>query len=118
VAADLGRKGWIGDPRSLALETTFLLDARLARAAIDQELGSILADERMGPELIRTLETYLGARQNIRKTAALLDLSPRTVAYRLERIQTLLGRSLEGGLSMRLGAALMALSVLRQAGTK
>ena len=117
VAANLGRQGWIGDTGELALETTFLLDQPLTHAAIEQELGSILADERMGDELIETLEVYLGSRQNIRETGRQLHLAPRTVAYRLERIESLLGGPIEGAASVRIGAALLALSVLRQAGS-
>ena len=116
IAASLGRKGWIGDPGNLALETTFLLDEPLTASVIDQHLGAILADARMGEELIETLEVYLGSRQNIRETARRLHLATRTVAYRLERIETLLGSSLDGETSARVGAALLALRVTRQAG--
>ena len=115
VAADLARRGWIGDAGTLALETTFLLDQELMAAAIEQELGALLADERMGEELIETLEVYLGARQNIRETARRLHLAPRTVAYRLERIETLLGHELEGDSISRIGAALLGLRVTREA---
>jgi DNA-binding PucR family transcriptional regulator len=38
------------------------------------------------------------------------------VAYRLERIETLLGRSLDGEAAVRLGAALLALRVSRRVG--
>ena len=116
VAASLGRRGWIGDPGELALETTFLLDARLVREVIHNELGPLLADPRMGEELIETLEVYLGSKQNIREAARRLHLAPRTVAYRLERIETLLGRDLDGETAVRLGAALLALRVSRQVG--
>ena len=115
VAASLGRRGWLSDPSELALESTFLLDRDLAQAAIGQELGPLLADARMGEVLLETLEVYLGARQNIREAARRLHLAPRTVAYRLERIETLLGRELDGDVAMRLGAALLALRVNRQA---
>jgi hypothetical protein len=116
VASSLGRRGWISDPGELALETTFLLDDELVRAAIEQELGPLLADARMGEELVTTLEVYLGARQNIREAARQLHLAPRTVAYRLERIETLLGHKLEGDVTVRLSAALLALRVTREAG--
>jgi hypothetical protein len=116
VAASLGRRGWIGDPGELALETTFLLDARLVREVIHNELGPLLADPRMGEELIETLEVYLGSKQNIREAARRLHLAPRTVAYRLERIETLLGHDLDGEIAVRLGAALLALRVSRQVG--
>lgn len=116
VATSLGRSGWIGDPGGLALETTFLLDEALVRAAVERELGALLADTRMGEELIETLEVYLGSRQNTRETARRLHLAPRTVAYRLERIETLLGHDLDGDAAMRLSTALLALRVTRQAG--
>ncbi len=114
VASGLGRRGWIGEPSTIALETTFLLDPALVRSAIEHELGPLLADERMGDELIETLEVHLASRQNIRETARRLHLASRTVAYRLERIESLLGRSLDGEESMRIAAALMALRVSRQ----
>jgi hypothetical protein len=116
VAESLGRRGWIDDPAELALETTFLLDDELVQAAINEELGALLDDPRMGEELVETLEVYLGSRQNIREAARRLHLAPRTVAYRLERIETLLGQKLEGDAAMRLSAALLALRVSRQAG--
>jgi hypothetical protein len=116
VAERLGRSGWIGDPGQLALESTFLLDDELVRAAVEQELGPLLADARMGEELLETLEVFLGSRQNIREAARRLHLAPRTVAYRLERIEALLGRKIDGDASVRLGAALLALRVSRQAG--
>jgi hypothetical protein len=116
VAEALGRHGWIGDPTELALESTFLLDAPLAQAVVDKELGPLLADPRMGQELIATLEVFLGSRQNIRETARRLHLAPRTVAYRLERIETLLGHDLEGEAAVRVSAALMALRVSQQVG--
>ena len=116
VAAALDRRGWIGDPGSMALETTFLLDRTLVRSAVERELGPLLADQRMGQELIETLEVYLGSKQNIRETARRLHLAPRTVAYRLERIETLLGVELDGEVTMRLSAALIALRVNRETG--
>ena len=115
VAAALGQRGWIGNPGQLALETTFLLDRSLVESAVEQELGLLLSDPRMGEELVKTLEVYLGARQNIREAARRLHLAPRTVAYRLERIETLLGAEVDGDVAMRLSAALLALRVNRQA---
>jgi hypothetical protein len=115
VAEALGRRGWIGDPDELALETTFLLDRKLVDSAVRRELGPLLSDPRMGEELLETLEVYLGSRQNTREAARRLHLAPRTVAYRLERIETLLGEELDGDVAMRLGAAILALRVSRQA---
>ena len=118
VAANLGRRGWIGNPEMLAMETTFLLDEALVQSAIEQELGPLLADERMGEEFIETLEVYFGSRMNIQETARRLHLASRTVAYRLDRIEKLLGRELEGDPSARIGVALVALRVTRQAGKR
>jgi hypothetical protein len=116
VADSLGRRGWFNDPGQLALESTFLLDDELVRSAVERELGPLLADVRMGEELIETLEVFLGSRQNIRETARRLHLAPRTVAYRLARIETLLGQPLDGDAAVRLSAAVLALRVNRQAG--
>ena len=114
VAVSLDQRGWIADPDMYALETMYLLDGQLATRAIDRELGPLLADERMGEEYVETLETYLASGQNSRETARRLHLSPRTVTYRLERIEELLGRELDSEASLRLGAALLALRVSRQ----
>lgn len=116
VAEALGRHGWISDTGDLALETTFLLDERLVQKVVERELGALLSDARMGDELIETLEVYLGAKQNIREAARQLHLAPRTVSYRLERIESLLGHELEGEAVVRVSAALLALRVSRQAG--
>jgi hypothetical protein len=116
VAEALGRWGWIDDPGELALETTFLLDERLLRTIIERELGPLLAEQRMGEELLDTLAVYLGARQNVREAARRLHLAPRTVSYRLERIESLLGHDLEGEAAARVAAALLALRVSRRVG--
>jgi DNA-binding PucR family transcriptional regulator len=70
----------------------------------------------MGDELIETLTMYLASGQNSREAARRLHLSPRTVSYRLERIESLLGHDLDTEASLRLGAALLALRVARDAG--
>jgi hypothetical protein len=115
VAAGLGYRGWVGDPSTIALETTFLLDQPLVRSAIEHELGALLADARMGEELIETLAVYLGCGQNSREAARQLHLSPRTVTYRLERIEALLGRELSSEAGLRLSAAILALRAVRRA---
>ena len=116
VAGRLGRCGWLGDPTTLSLESTFLLDERLVHAAITQELGPVLDDERMGETLVKTLHVFLDSRQSITETAKRLELAPRTVANHLARVETLLGRSLADCGGVRIGAALMALEVTRKAG--
>jgi DNA-binding PucR family transcriptional regulator len=48
----------------------------------------------------------------MRETARRLHLAPRTVAYRLQRIEELLGRPLDGHLRPRLSVALLAYRAL------
>jgi DNA-binding PucR family transcriptional regulator len=66
----------------------------------------------MGEELIETLDVYFEAGENMRETARRLHLANRTVAYRLERIETLLGGALDGTRRERLVVALMARRLL------
>jgi hypothetical protein len=49
----------------------------------------------MGPDLLETLEVYLDSGQNMREAGRRLHLAPRTVAYRLDRIASLLGHPLD-----------------------
>ena len=61
----------------------------------------------MGEELVETLQTYFDCGYNRRETARRLHLADRTVAYRLEREEDLLGHELEGEAGRRLIVALM-----------
>ncbi len=63
---------------------------------IEDELGPILDhDARASNPLLPTLRTYLACDGNKSQTAQLLYVQRRTLYYRLERITSLLGRSLE-----------------------
>lgn len=77
------------------------------------ELGPVLADERMGEELLETLDAYLSCGSDMRETARRLHLAHRTVAYRLERIEQLLGHPIEGPSYARLTVALLGWRSLR-----
>ena len=107
TAQRLGVRGWIPDPGRLAVERLLLADRELADAAVRRELGPLLADERMGPELIETLQAYFDAGENIAEAARRLHLATRTVAYRMERIESLLGYPLDGTAGRRLSTALL-----------
>jgi DNA-binding PucR family transcriptional regulator len=107
MAERLGRRGWIPDPQRLAVERLLLADRALADAAIQQELGPLLADERMGGELVETLQAYFDAGENMREAARRLNLATRTVAYRLEKIESLLGEPIGPESRRRLSIALM-----------
>jgi hypothetical protein len=106
--ADLiGRRGWIDDPEALAVERLLLASRELGASAVERELGPLLADERLGEELVETLQVYFDAGGNMRETARRMHLATRTVAYRLERIESLLGGQLDGELRRRLSVALL-----------
>jgi sugar diacid utilization regulator len=47
------------------------------------------------PHLLETLQTYFGLRQHRKAVAAALKVHPNTLSYRLERIENLLGASLD-----------------------
>ncbi|HEX5012722.1 MAG TPA: helix-turn-helix domain-containing protein [Candidatus Limnocylindrales bacterium] len=112
AAERLGRPGWIEDADDLAVERLLLLDESLLRRVVDRELGALLQEPRMGSELVETLRVFFEAGENMRETARRLHLAPRTVAYRLERIEELIGRPLDGDLRPRLSVALLAYRAL------
>ena len=66
----------------------------------------------MGDELVETLRVYFDAGENMRETARRLHLANRTVAYRLTRIQHLLGHPIDGATRQRLVIALLARRIL------
>jgi hypothetical protein len=116
TAERIGHPGWFGSPDELALEELLLLDEGLMRRTVDHELGPILADTRMGTELVETLRVYFDSGENMRETARRLHLANRTVAYRLERIETLLGRPIDAVSRQRLVVALVADRILGATG--
>jgi hypothetical protein len=116
TALRIGRDGWIATPDELALEELVTVDDDLLDAAVTRELGAILADGRMGSELIETLEVYLESGQNMREAGRRLHLAPRTVAYRLERIARLVGHPLDGAAYRRLSVATFAYRMRREGG--
>jgi DNA-binding PucR family transcriptional regulator len=106
VADGIGRRGLIDDLAELGVERLLLSDPDLAATVIDRELGPLLADARMGVELIETLQVFFDAGENGRETARRLHLADRTIAYRLERAEALLGHGFGGDAGRRLNVAL------------
>lgn len=108
-AADrLGHLGWVENVDDLAVERLLLLDEGLLRAVVRRELGALLDVPRMGDELVETLRVFFEAGENMRETARRMHLASRTVAYRLERIEEVLGRPIDGEIRPRLSVALLA----------
>ena len=106
IAKAIGRHGMIDDVAELGVERLLLSDPDLAATIIERELGPLLADPRMGEELVETLQVYVDAGGNRRETARRLHLADRTVAYRLERAEQLLGHGLDGEIGRRMNVAL------------
>ena len=107
TAQRLGIGGWIPDPDELALERLLLADRDLADAMVRSELGPVLADERFGAELVETLQAYFDAGENVTAAGRRLNLATRTVTYRLEKVESLLGHPLDDEHRRRLSTALM-----------
>jgi DNA-binding PucR family transcriptional regulator len=114
TAERLGHRGWLDHPDELAVERLLLIDDALLSVVVERELGPLLADLRMGEELVETLVVYFDAGENMREAARRLHLANRTVAYRLERIESLLGGPLDGARRERLVVALLARRVLER----
>ena len=62
------------------------------REWFQQTLGPLVAyDRQNNSELVKTLETFFDARQSIQQAAQQLFIHPKTLRYRLRRIQEILG---------------------------
>jgi purine catabolism regulator len=81
---------------------------------VHDELGALLAhDANESNELLPTLRTYLACDANKSRAADELNVQRRTLYYRLERLNSLLGKSLEDpDVRQSLGVAIRALSFL------
>jgi hypothetical protein len=77
----------------VALEAALLCDVRAARRFVERELGPLASGEARNRILCETLGTYLQSGCNAAAAAAVLQISDRTVAYRIHGIEDLLGRS-------------------------
>lgn len=84
----------------------------------ETELGPLIEhDARQNSELLQTLDAFLRANGNKIATARLLQLQRRSVYYRLDRIEQLLGTSLDDPeLRVRLYIALRAREMLQADG--
>jgi hypothetical protein len=111
VAIRLGRRGLVQADEVL-LERALLADEPLLAAAVVHELGPIFSASRNSRALLDTLAAYIESAENLRATARRLGVAPRTVAYRLARIETLLGAPVRGARLARISTALLGARLL------
>jgi len=89
----------------IALETTLMSDGDAARRFVAHELGPLAGGDERASSHRATLEAYLGTGMNASAASAVLDVSDRTIAYRISRIEEILGRTVTSR-SAELAAAL------------
>lgn len=111
VVERAGVRGRLVDARSVLLERALLAEPALLRAAVDRELAPLREAPR-GGALVATLVAYLAERENVRAAARRLGVAPRTVAYRLERIERLVGGPLDAARRLRMATVLFAQDLL------
>ncbi|MVU79438.1 hypothetical protein GPX89_19590 [Nocardia sp. ET3-3] len=70
-------------------------DESAMRSLIDRELGALAAPDAQSARLRETLHAYLRARRSPDAAAKLLGVHKNTVRYRIQRIEELLGHSLD-----------------------
>ncbi|MTJ66613.1 helix-turn-helix domain-containing protein [Nocardia seriolae] len=70
-------------------------DEAAMRALVDRELGALAAPDAQSARLRETLHAYLRARRSPDAAAKLLGVHKNTVRYRIQRIEELLGHSLD-----------------------
>jgi DNA-binding PucR family transcriptional regulator len=97
------RFGQQGDGRVIAFEDLgvyrllfHVSDPVELRGFTDQVLGALIAyDQRHNADLVRTLGAFLERNGNLQATARDLNLHVNSVAYRMQRIQSIAGLDLE-----------------------
>ncbi len=115
----LGRAGEVSDPAGLGLARLLLGQNGPAEldAFIERMVGPVLAyDAKRGTELVATLEAWYASGARPAETAKRLHVHPNTVAQRLDRVATLLGKDWRAparGLDLQLALRLVRLVRLR-----
>jgi hypothetical protein len=114
AALRLGRTGRILPADTVLVERALLVDEPLLAAMVEHELGPIERAPRGGPELLATLDAWLDSGLNGQETARRLGVAPRTIAYRLARIERITGDRLGGRVAARLSVAMLGRRLLRR----
>jgi purine catabolism regulator len=98
TAVRFGRRGDVVAFEELGLYRLLfhVSDPAELRGFVDQVLGRLVEyDRRHRASLVRTLAVYLAQNGNLQQSARELDLHVNSVSYRLQRIQTIAGLSLD-----------------------
>ena len=69
-------------------------DPELARNFVLRELGELAVDTPAAHELRETVAAYLACDRSLAKAADLLHVARNTVAYRVKKVESLIGRDL------------------------
>ncbi len=108
VAERAGGAGRIIAAERLSFERALLADEALLAEGAAVALAPLATTPRTGDQLVETLRVFLETAGNRRETARRLKVAPRTVAYRLTRIEERVGGRLAGPTLLRLAAAIYA----------
>jgi DNA-binding PucR family transcriptional regulator len=82
--------------RDVSLEATLMTDPDAARRFIKHELGPLAEENERSEKLRQTLEAYIRTGMNASAAAAALHVSDRTIAYRIRRLEEMLGVTVTG----------------------
>ncbi|MFC9892889.1 PucR family transcriptional regulator [Nocardia sp. NPDC127579] len=101
AARQVAERASTGGPRVRAyrdVEIAYLagVDDAAMRGLIARELGPLAARDPHAARLRETLHAYLGSRRSPEATARLIGVHKNTVRYRIQRIEELLGRPIDG----------------------
>jgi DNA-binding PucR family transcriptional regulator len=80
----------------VSLEATLMTDPDAARRFIKHELGPLAEENERSEKLRQTLEAYIRTGMNASAAAAALHVSDRTIAYRIRRLEEMLGVTVTG----------------------
>ncbi|HET7676841.1 MAG TPA: helix-turn-helix domain-containing protein [Candidatus Limnocylindrales bacterium] len=112
AARALGLTRRLVDVDSLVVERALLADAELLAGSVARWLAPLASAARGGMALVTTLQAWLDEGQSVTGAARRLGTGARTVRYRLDRVERLLGRSLDGEVVARLSVALLGRRLL------
>lgn len=111
VARVTGRR--VARYRDVALVSVLKADPERARRLVEHELGDLDAENPAAERLRDTLRTLLASNLNQREAARRLDAHPHTIAYRLSRLEKILGHPVADR-AHELHAALLLRDLLRR----